>query len=86
MLRNAPFLTTTKQFITPCFRWFDIPYFEIGLKLYDWIAGRDGLAPSIFLSRAETLRRMPTLATDRLAGAWPTPTDNSTTRVTTSLW
>jgi len=69
MLRNAPFLTTTKQFVTPCFRWFDIPYFEIGLKLYDWIAGRDGLAPSIYLSRAETLRHMPTLATDRLAGS-----------------
>src|SRR5271170_2667457 len=69
MLRNAPFLTRTRQFITPCFRWFDIPYFEIGLKLYDWIAGRDGLAPSIYLSRAETLRHMPTLATDRLVGS-----------------
>src|SRR5580700_3600831 len=40
MLRNAPFLTSTKQFITPCYRRIDIPYFEIGLKLYDWIAGR----------------------------------------------
>src|ERR1700678_658887 len=29
MLRNAPFLTTTKQFITPCFRWVDLPYFEV---------------------------------------------------------
>jgi glycerol-3-phosphate dehydrogenase len=69
MLRNAPFLTTTRQFITPCFRWLDIPYFEIGLKLYDWIAGRDGLAPSVYLSREETLRRMPTLAADRLVGS-----------------
>jgi glycerol-3-phosphate dehydrogenase len=69
MLRNAPFLTTTKQFITPCFRWLDIPYFEIGLKLYDWIAGRDGLAPSTYLSREETLRRMPMLAADRLVGS-----------------
>src|SRR5277367_565174 len=69
MLRNAPFLTTTKQFITPCFRWLDIPYFEIGLKLYDWIAGRDGLAPSTYLSRDETLCRVPTLAVDRLVGS-----------------
>jgi glycerol-3-phosphate dehydrogenase len=69
MLRNAPFLTTTKQFITPCFRWIDVPYFEIGLKLYDWIAGRDGLAPSKYLSRDETLRVMPTLAADRLVGS-----------------
>src|SRR5271170_1409528 len=49
MLRNAPFLTSTKQFITPCYRRIDIPYFEIGLKLYDWIAGRDALAPSKYL-------------------------------------
>ena len=69
MLRNAPFLTTTKQFITPCFRRLDIPYFEIGLKLYDWIAGRDALAPSKYLSRDETLRLMPTLAADRLIGS-----------------
>jgi glycerol-3-phosphate dehydrogenase len=69
MLRNAPFLTTTKQFITPCFRRLDIPYFEIGLKLYDWIAGRDALAPSKYLSRDETLRVMPTLAADRLVGS-----------------
>jgi glycerol-3-phosphate dehydrogenase len=69
MLRNAPFLTTTKQFITPCFRWLDVPYFEIGLKLYDWIAGRDGLAPSVYLSRDETLRLMPTLAADHLVGS-----------------
>jgi glycerol-3-phosphate dehydrogenase len=69
MLRNAPFLTTTKQFITPCFRWVDVPYFEVGLKLYDWIAGRDGLAPSTYLSREETLRRMPTLARERLVAS-----------------
>ncbi|MGD0428464.1 MAG: glycerol-3-phosphate dehydrogenase/oxidase [Candidatus Acidiferrales bacterium] len=69
MLRNAPFLTTTKQFITPCFRRIDIPYFEIGLKLYDWIAGRDALAPSRYLSRDETLRLMPALAADRLVGS-----------------
>jgi glycerol-3-phosphate dehydrogenase len=69
MLRNAPFLTSTKQFITPCYRRIDIPYFEIGLKLYDWIAGRDALAPSKYLSRDQTLRLMPTLATDRLVGS-----------------
>src|ERR1700679_1580139 len=69
MLRNARVLTTTKQFITPCFRWVDLPYFEVGLKLYDWIAGRDGLAPSTYLSREETLRRMPTLAQERLVAS-----------------
>ena len=54
MLRNAPFLTGTRQFITPCFSRLEVAYFEIGLKFYDWIAGRDGLAPSRFIPRAET--------------------------------
>ncbi|MGA9734190.1 MAG: FAD-dependent oxidoreductase, partial [Candidatus Acidiferrales bacterium] len=68
MLRNAPFLTRTREFVTPCFSWLDVSYFEIGLKLYDWVAGRDGLAPSRFIPRAETLRLMPALASDRLVG------------------
>ncbi|MGA8981630.1 MAG: FAD-dependent oxidoreductase [Candidatus Acidiferrales bacterium] len=69
MLRNAPFLTRTREFVTPCFSWLDVSYFEIGLKLYDWVAGRDGLAPSRFIPRAETLRLMPALASDRLVGS-----------------
>jgi glycerol-3-phosphate dehydrogenase len=69
MLRNAPYLTKTQRFLTPCFNWFSILYFEIGLKLYDWIAGPDSLAPSSFVSRREVLRRMPALDPRRLAGA-----------------
>lgn len=69
MLRNAPFLTRTREFVTPCFSWLDVSYFEIGLKLYDWVAGRDGLAPSRFIPRAETLRLTPALASDRLVGS-----------------
>ncbi|MFZ3216338.1 MAG: FAD-dependent oxidoreductase [Candidatus Acidiferrales bacterium] len=69
MLRNAPFLTSTKEFLTPCFRRLDVAYFGIGLKLYDWIAGRDSLAPSVYLTRDETLRRMPVLAAERLVGS-----------------
>jgi glycerol-3-phosphate dehydrogenase len=69
MLRNAPFLTRTLEFITPCFSWLDVAYFETGLKLYDWIAGGDGLAPSRFISREETLRLMPALGADRLVGS-----------------
>ena len=69
MLRNAPFLTSTMEFLTPCLHWFDAMYLEIGLKLYDWIAGRAGLAPSHFVSRGETLRRMPGLNPGHLVGA-----------------
>ena len=68
MLRNAPFLTRTREFITPCYSWRDVAYYEVGLKFYDWIAGSAGLAPSRFLSREETLRRIPALNPAELVG------------------
>ncbi len=69
MLRNAPFLAHPRRFVTPACSWLEASYYEIGLKLYDWIAGRDGLAPSRFMSREETARRMPALATKGIMGS-----------------
>lgn len=69
MLRNAPFLTGTMEFLTPCFHRWDAAYLGIGLKLYDWIAGKAGLAPSRFVPQAEALRRMPNLNPKGLLGA-----------------
>ena len=69
MLKNAPFLTRTREFITPCYSRLDFAYCETGLKLYDWIAGTASLAPSHFVSREETLRRLPKLNPQNLAGA-----------------
>jgi glycerol-3-phosphate dehydrogenase len=69
MLRNAPFLTGVREFITPCYSWGEVAYFGTGLKLYDWIAGKTGLAPSRFLSRDEALRRIPVLNGEKLVGA-----------------
>jgi glycerol-3-phosphate dehydrogenase len=69
MLKNAPFLTRAREFITPCYSRLDLAYYETGLKLYDWIAGRPSLAPSHFVSREETLHRLPQLNPQGLAGA-----------------
>jgi glycerol-3-phosphate dehydrogenase len=69
MLRNAPYLTKTQRFLTPCYNWWSVLYFEFGLKLYDWIAGSASLAPSSYVSRTEVLRQIPLLNPRRLAGA-----------------
>ncbi|MGA8143474.1 MAG: glycerol-3-phosphate dehydrogenase/oxidase [Candidatus Acidiferrales bacterium] len=69
MLKNAPFLTRTKEFVTPCYNWLDLAYYGAGLKLYDWIAGSASLAPSHFISRDEVLRRLPNLNAQGLTGA-----------------
>jgi glycerol-3-phosphate dehydrogenase len=69
MLHNAPFLTRTLEFVVPCFSWFEVVYYGIGLKMYDWIAGHDSLFPSRYISREETIKRFPSLKTAGLRGA-----------------
>ena len=69
MLNNAPYLARPMEFIVPCYRWWDAAYFAAGLKIYDWIARGARLFPSRFLSREETLRRIPSLNPNRLVGS-----------------
>jgi glycerol-3-phosphate dehydrogenase len=69
MMRNAPFLAGPLELLIPCFSWFEFLYYGSGMKLYDWISGKSSLLPSRFLSRTESLRRMPMLAaSDGLVG------------------
>lgn len=69
MLKNGPYLSRTLEFLIPCFHWTEAGYYDVGMKLYDWIAGETSIFPSHFLSRQETLRRMPTLKNDGLVGS-----------------
>jgi len=69
MLENAPHLTRTLEFLVPSYRWLDVVYLDIGLKIYDWLAGPGRISPSKFLSRDETLERMPVLNEEGLVGS-----------------
>jgi glycerol-3-phosphate dehydrogenase len=69
MLHNGPFLSRELEFLIPCPNWFDAAYMGFGMKLYEWIAGKDSLFPSKFLTRAQTMRRMPGLARGRFIGS-----------------
>lgn len=69
MLRNAPHLARTLEFLLPCYRWTDVAYYEAGLKIYDWISGQDRLFPSRFLAREATLQRIPTVKQENLLGS-----------------
>jgi glycerol-3-phosphate dehydrogenase len=55
MLDNAPFLANPLELMAPCFSWREIYYFRIGMKLYDWISGRNMLFRSCHLSKEEFL-------------------------------
>ena len=69
MLDNAPFLANPLELVVPCYSRRELCYFRIGMKLYDWISGRNLLFQSRHLSREESLRRIPMLKSDRLVGA-----------------
>ncbi len=68
LLRNAPHLVRDLPFVVPSYDWWEAPYYGAGLKLYDLLAGRMGLAPSRLLSREEALDCIPTLRPDGLRG------------------
>jgi glycerol-3-phosphate dehydrogenase len=66
--RNAPHLVSDLRFIVPNYDWWEAPFYGIGLKVYDMLAGRYGFGPSRLLSREKTLEHIPTLRTDGLRG------------------
>jgi len=68
MLENAPHLTRILEFLVPSYKWIDVAYLDIGLKIYDWLAGPGRISPSKFLSLEETLKRMPGLNQKGLIG------------------
>jgi len=68
MYANAPHLVTNLAFVVPRYKWWEGPFYGIGLKLYDLLAGRLNLAPSRSLGVEETLRQIPNLESDGLDG------------------
>jgi len=66
--RNAPQLVHHLSFIVPRYQWWEGPFFGIGMKVYDALAGRLNLAPSKILSRDETLKRIPNIEPENLLG------------------
>lgn len=67
MIENAPHLAHAREFVVPCFNRFQMLYYGIGVKLYDWFAGKATLGASRLLSR-EQASQFP-LQRDHLAGA-----------------
>src|ERR1700741_1693178 len=69
MLDNAPHLTRKLEFLVPSFHWLHVAYLDIGLKIYDWLAGSARISPSRFIDREGALKVMPGLKRDGLIGA-----------------
>ncbi len=66
--RNAPHLVKNQAFIIPNYDWWEGPFYNIGMKVYDMMAGRLGLGPSEKISKEETLDAIPNLDENHLNG------------------
>ncbi|MBC6989830.1 glycerol-3-phosphate dehydrogenase/oxidase [Hymenobacter sp. BT491] len=68
LLQNAPHLVKNQDFVIPNYDWWGGPFYTIGLKMYDVLAGRLSLGASVHLSRQQTLERLSTLQPAGLRG------------------
>ena len=68
MRQNAPHLVHDLAFVVPNYSWWEAPFYGIGLKLYDLLAGKYGFGASKLLSKEETLERLPALEPEGLTG------------------
>jgi glycerol-3-phosphate dehydrogenase len=68
MLRNAPHLVRNQSFVIPVYDWWEGPFYTVGLKVYDMMAGKLGLGPSRHISKEETIKLLPTIETEGLKG------------------
>ncbi|WP_322469523.1 glycerol-3-phosphate dehydrogenase/oxidase [Hydrogenophaga sp. SNF1] len=64
----APHLAQPLPFVMPSHQWWQTPFYGIGLKLYDLLAGRAGLGSTEFLDRARTLAALPGVNPQGLKG------------------
>jgi glycerol-3-phosphate dehydrogenase len=68
LLQNAPHIVHDLAFVVPNYDWWEAPFYGLGLKLYQLLAGKYGFGTSRILSREETLAHLPTLKTEGLRG------------------
>ena len=65
---NAPHLVRNLSFVVPSYKWWEAPYYGIGMKVYDLLAGSQNFGKSRYLNKEKTLEHLPTLEPEGLTG------------------
>lgn len=69
LLRIAPHLSAPLPIMLPVYKLWQVPYYYAGIKMYDFVAGRQCIKRSFFLSKSKALEKFPMLKKDKLVGA-----------------
>ena len=68
LLKNAPHLAKNQSFIIPAYSWWNLVFYSIGLRVYDFLSGKLSLGKSKFISKSKTLERIKTINSNKLKG------------------
>jgi len=68
MYQNAPHLVHNQPFVIPSYKWWSGPFYTVGLKVYDLMAGKLGLGPSQSLDAEEVIAKIPNIKQEGLLG------------------
>lgn len=67
-MANAPQVAQPLPFVVPTYRLRDLPFYGVGLKAYQWLAGRRSLGPTGWLDVAQTRSALPGVRRRGLCG------------------
>lgn len=68
LLQNAPHLVSNLEFVVPHYEWWEAPFYGVGMKVYDVLAGRYRFGKSKTLSVQQTIARLPNIEREGLRG------------------
>ncbi|OJA15388.1 hypothetical protein AZE42_11319 [Rhizopogon vesiculosus] len=68
-LQTAPYLSHMLPIMLPIYKYWQVPYYWSGCKLYDLLAGKENMESSYLMSKGKALEQFPMLKSDGLVGA-----------------
>ncbi|THG98934.1 hypothetical protein EW026_g3317 [Hermanssonia centrifuga] len=68
-LQTAPYLSAMLPIMLPIYKYWQVPYYWSGCKMYDILAGEENMESSYLMSKGKALEAFPMLKQDGLVGA-----------------
>ncbi|KAG6336876.1 hypothetical protein ID866_2202 [Astraeus odoratus] len=68
-LQTAPYLSHMLPIMLPIYKYWQVPYYWAGCKMYDLLAGKENMESSYLMSKGKALEIFPMLKSEGLVGA-----------------
>ncbi|KAI0344433.1 DAO-domain-containing protein [Trametopsis cervina] len=68
-LQTAPYLSAMLPIMLPIYKYWQVPYYWAGCKMYDLLAGKENMETSYVMSKGKALEAFPMLNQEGLVGA-----------------